>query len=259
MISSISLSSILGELKSKGLYIPLTMEEDEQPQQTLPIKDLFEESRIKSLIEQIAISMGTDNLAAAASLFQKRYSSYLLASVLTPMLTVDVGILANADSTEMVMENGLPAGIYLNDSKQAIRIQSLEDRRKVFKAVFDDNLGRMIYLLASNFHISPLILWGNIGNYVGYVKDQYNKGHIPNRPMAEETIEALLNGVDFEGPPLNTTYEMVELEELGCEKVRVRNSCCLWYVFPGNKPCTTCPRLSDSERAEAIAEYMVKK
>ncbi|WP_018133463.1 (2Fe-2S)-binding protein [Effusibacillus pohliae] len=115
--------------------------------------------------------------------------------------------------------------------------------------MFDGNLGRLIDRIAGEFGLSLAIMWGNVGNYVGYLNEQY-QGASRTTPELKQHLEALHTSRGFEAPPLRSTYQTVRLHALTPpESVRVRSTCCLWYQFPGNRPCLTCPRLDSQERA----------
>ncbi|MFC4766607.1 siderophore-iron reductase FhuF [Effusibacillus consociatus] len=257
----VSLENVLDQLRSKGLHLPVVFPDglNKEPVElnVVSVQDLLSGDKLEDLIARAARRMNSGNLAAAASLFQKRYASALLASVLNPLLRENIGILADSEQTEIVLEDDLPAGIRLKDPSKWVWLESGSPLiTQVFEAVFDDNLGQLIYRIASEFGLSPMIMWGNVGNYIGYVHEQFSKD--PSQgDFTKEIFDRLLKGSGFNAPPFCSTYQTVLLEEAEpAQWVRVRSTCCLWYQFPGNqnKPCSTCPRLSGKERTKLLAK-----
>lgn len=253
-----SLENLVQNLQTSGLHVPLFFRGKTASGEVIPVENLLDESTLRSRIARAAERMNSDNLLAAASLFQKWYTSTLLSSVLTPLLTAQTGILAYLEQTELVLENDLPAGIRLSESVQWVSLSTKDAgrasrlRSKVYQALFDDNLGRLIYKIAEAIGLSPMIMWGNAGNYIGYLYEQFVKDTSQGLASRQD-LDALLNSSGSNTPRFSSTYQTIWLEEATPpQSVRVRNTCCLRYQFPGCQSCLTCPRLSREERVEMI-------
>ncbi|KEO81881.1 IucA/IucC family C-terminal-domain containing protein [Tumebacillus flagellatus] len=226
---------------------------------TISVCDLLEGPHLRHHIESIARRLGTDDLAAAASLFQKRYCGKLLSSVLNPLTRLRVGILAPAEALDIVLEDDLPAEVVLHAPQT--RMVNLHDaqeedrlRSEVFRALFDDNLGRLSMRIASEIGVSLRVLWGNIGNYGCWLYEDVLLQDPDLQDRARRDFEALMAcpGMD-KTPPLACSCQKVFVEDAEPPRwARVRQTCCLAYKFEGRTPCYTCPRLSMAQRAELL-------
>jgi ferric iron reductase protein FhuF len=271
-MTKLSPARLLEQLRSRELHIPLTLIGEPDRPESVPFHQLFTGDTLQNRIQRVAERMNSYKLTAAASLFQKKYASSLLASVLQPMTFAGAGFLANGDDMEIVLINDLPAGILLKGEAlplllpERLPFQGSEPdgwqivdsaehlRREVFRAAFDNNLGPLIYRIAAEFDLSPRIMWGNVGNYCGFLYGEKLESPLAGCQGFGEDRSALLNSVGFDAPKLHHTFREVWLAEAEpAQWIRVRSSCCLWYQFPGNKRCYTCPNLCDNERAELLA------
>ncbi|WP_157729611.1 IucA/IucC family C-terminal-domain containing protein [Tumebacillus algifaecis] len=263
---------IIERLRQEGMRLPFHFAEEQDRPEGIAIERLLKDvTLLRNLMQNVATQMQSNNLVAAASLFQKRLASVLLASVLTPLSTVGLGLIADADSTEIVLVDNLPARVILDSSHLQLLVNRLPHDYQnlgpghvhhdsaqvqlVLKALFDRTLGPLIYQIASEFKLSPKVMWGNVGNFVGYLY-----GELCDHPVYQQAAQAdkevLFHSVGFTAPPLSQTFHEVWLEEITpARKIRVRNSCCLWNQFPGNKSCTTCPLVCNAERAELLTAY----
>ncbi len=263
---------LLTRLRTEGMRLPFQFAQEQDRPEGIAIGQLLQDSALlRATMENVAKQMNSGNLVAAASLFQKRLASLLLASVLTPLSTVGLGLLADADSTEIVLVDNLPVSVILCDRESLLLVnrlpqdwQNLEPGlvrediatvQRVLKAVFDQTLGPLIYRIAAEFNLSPKVMWGNVGNFVGYLYGELCE-HPTYQQAAIVDREYVFNSVGFTAPKLGDTFQEVWLEEISpARKVRVRNSCCLWNQFPGNRSCTTCPLVCNAERAELLSAY----
>ncbi|MGB8953897.1 MAG: ferric iron reductase, partial [Tumebacillaceae bacterium] len=258
-------------LDMQGLRVPLEFAEGPGRVESVKIARLLtDEQLLHQHIQAVAKRMNSTDLIAAASLFQKRYASVLLGSILTPMSTLGIGLLATAEVTEIVLVDDLPNQLVLKAGherivlparlaarstvkmEEMVAVESDADLRdRVFHAVFDNNLGPLIYRLASEFGLSPRIMWGNVGNFCGFLYDEELGKREVYREASAKDQEALLLSTGFDAPPLVNTYRNVWLAEAEpAQWIRVRSSCCMWYKFPDKRPCYTCPIVCSSERAE---------
>lgn len=265
---------LLDSLRNKGLHLAVSFAEEPDRPESVPMKELLQPERLRAAVEHVAERMKSGNLAAAASLFQKRYSGILLGSVLGPLSAAGVGLFAAAEETEVVLTDGLPTAVVLHSRRNPLvlterlpeefrpfaeRWQYVDTadhlRQPVLQSVFDHNIGPLIYSLAMEIGLSPRVMWGNVGNFVGYLYS-----HLGEQPDHRENAvldkAALLDSVGFDAPPLGQTYQEVWLEEAQpAQWIRVRSTCCMWNKFPGNKSCYTCPLICNKERAELLTSY----
>lgn len=263
--------AVLDRLRGEGMRLPFQFAEEQDRPEGIAIGRLLKDpALLRDLMHNVAKQMKSDNLVAAASLFQKRLASVLLASVLTPLSTIGLGLIADADTTEIVLVDNLPSSVILGGKQQMLLVSRLphdvqnlgghvhEDLaavQHVLKSVFDNTLGPLIYLIASEFKLSPKVMWGNVGNFVGYLYGELCE-HPVYKQGASADKELVFNSVGFTAPPLSETFQEVWFEEITpARKIRVRTSCCLWNQFPGNKSCTTCPLVCNAERAELLTAY----
>lgn len=261
-------------LYMQGLRVPLEFAERPDRAESIEITRLLtDEQLLHQRIRAVAERMNSTDLVAAASLFQKRYASVLLGSILTPMSTLGIGLLATAEAAEVVLVDDLPNQLVLKAGHERIVLPArlaahskvkmegmvaiesgAELRARVFHAVFDSNLGPLIYRLACQFGLSPRVMWGNVGNFCAYLYEEQLGKRDAYREEAAKDQEALLLSTGFDAPPLVDTYRNVWLAEAEpAQWIRVRSSCCMWYKFPDKRPCYTCPILCSSERAELFA------
>ncbi|PWK14900.1 IucA/IucC family C-terminal-domain containing protein [Tumebacillus permanentifrigoris] len=269
---------VLDDLREKGVHLPLSINAAPAGLETVRVSELLDGGpRLREIVERIAQRKGTDDLAAAASLFQKRYCGQLLASILTPLTHLGLGLSATAECMEIVLVEDLPAGLVLHVSaaptvlrerlaqEDALgafpRAQSEEQlRQMVFHAMFDENIGRLSMQIATEIGLSLRVMWGNIGNYACYLCDELCK--TPDlKQHAIRDRDALLNCTGFESSqPLSCACDSIYLEEANPPRwLRVRSTCCLAYKFAGHTPCYTCPRLSREERVAALGEKALHK
>lgn len=270
------LQSVLDQLRADGVHLPLSIGASPAGLQTIKVSDLLEGPRLREMIERIAHRKGTDDLIAAASLFQKRYCGQLLAAILTPLTHLGIGFLAPAEQVEIVLVEDLPAGIVLHlpEAPQILqeRVRGTADlhplprarherelRNAVFQALFDDNLGRLSLQIATEIRLSLRVMWGNIGNYSCYLYEGLCQNQALT-PWAARDRDALLTctGVG-KNPPLSCSCEMEFFDEIEPPRwVRVRATCCLAYKF-GQSPCITCPKLSREERVLKLGKKALHK
>ncbi|WP_018133464.1 ferric iron reductase [Effusibacillus pohliae] len=84
--------------------------------ETVSVQQLLAGNTLRLVVERVADRMNSSNRLAAASLFQKRYASVLLASVLHPLLSANIGILADAEQTAIRLREHLPVAIRFLES-----------------------------------------------------------------------------------------------------------------------------------------------
>ncbi len=184
-----------------------------------------------------------------------------------------LGVLANAQSTKIKIADDLPAGIILKDHCSVVveskrypeQYKDMMDthwtlvssqselRTVVFEALFSQNQFRLMEKISTTFGLSPKVMWGNIGDYCGYLYDLLSKqpSHYPQVKEDSEAIHSLV----YAGVPLKRTYRTVKLEEIEPNhQARVRSSCCLWYQFSGDckEACSTCPLITRSQRVTQL-------
>jgi|GEM_PF-5000189 len=255
------------------MNIPAVVESASDDFESVSVDDLFSGDTLNTLVHRVAARMNTANLVASAALFQKRYTSQLLATVLSPMTTIGLGVLADLSSTKIKLVDDLPAGVVLKENCEVVVIperfqtehldvfcsewkvagNQKQLRDLVFSALFSQNQFPLMEHISQTFGLSPKVMWGNIGNYTGYLYDLLDKqSHI--RSVADEDRKAL-HGLVFADQPLSKTYRMVKLEQDELDHhTRVRTSCCLWYQLAGScdKACVTCPLISQSQRVAKL-------
>lgn len=270
----LELQRLCDKLHERDMYLPLYLQHAPAGMESIPVATLLTEAGLTAMIDRVAARLGTDNRIAAASLFQKRYASKLLASILTLMTSVGVGLLADSDSTELVLEDDLPAGILLRQSDVPLvyterllaifpeidttgwtQVKDTRQLRKyVFEAMFEHNMFQLIYHITSTVGLSPKVMWGNIGNFCAWLYDEELIGRPHMRAFALSDRHAVMNSIGY-GAALSNTYDMVALPEVGEDTcVRVRHTCCLWNQMPGQEKssCVTCPRLTREERVARL-------
>ncbi|MBL0385724.1 hypothetical protein JJB07_03585 [Tumebacillus sp. ITR2] len=264
MITTDPLTRTLHDLNAQGIELSFTVDTppDGPYQEILRVQDLLEGPRLREVIERVARRMNTDDLAAAASLFQKRYCAQLLISILTPLTRLRLGILAPAESVEIVLVDDLPARLVLHKPEtRTAPFENLEKedslRRAVFRSLFDDNLGRLSLQIATEIGLSLRVMWGNLGNYSCWLYEEVLTQEQTLQDRALRDFEALMACPGMtKTPPLSCACNKVFLEEAEPPQwVRVRQTCCLAYKFADRPPCYTCPRLSSAERAKMIPKH----
>ncbi|WP_139491241.1 IucA/IucC family C-terminal-domain containing protein [Brevibacillus dissolubilis] len=273
MHTTLQLAPLLDNLRDRGMHIPCYVDDPTDTGETISIQELITDSeRLAFLIRRVARRMKSENLVAAASLFQKRYAGSLLATVLTPMSTIGVGILADWQKAKIRIVNDLPSGLVLPNNCPVILLsermqeeyrchcclewretESEETlRQNVFQAVFHNNLWMMMTKITKLFGLSPKVMWGNIGNYCGFLYEKLDQ-EPAYQSHANRDRHIIHRELSYDGQSLESTYQVVTFKEVAptaCS--RVRSTCCLWYQFPDGGPCITCPRLSKLERVEQL-------
>lgn len=266
------LSELINDLRCSGFHIPLSMQEDSETD-TVCLADLLRDNDIlQSRVTRLSNRMGTFNTFAVASLFQKRFSFVLLAAILTPLSTIGVGILPEPAHTRIIFQDDLPVGLLISEhhvplillerlpmrlaaypATDWLKVEEAQTlRTTVFRSLFDSIIGPLIYRIASQFGLSPKVMWANVGSTCAGLYEKICDTPI-SIPHALEDREALLENVGFTAPPLANTYKSIWLQEAQpAQWVRVQSACCLRHCLPNNRPCLTCPRLAPSERADLM-------
>jgi ferric iron reductase protein FhuF len=266
------------ELGERDLHLPLLFEHSPDLTETICALELLTGDRLPKLVDTVAHNMKSDIRAAAASLFQKWYVGLLIPSVLAPLTTAGIGVLADAASTEVVLEDGLPAQIRLLPSCRIVVLperlerflpgatarlgldacETVADeetlRQLVFDTLFEGHLLPFLYHMASVIPVSPKVLWGNVANYSAYLYDEELVRFAELQEQVLRDREAVLSTSAYKAP-LGDMFHNETLDELDPPRcVRVRHVCCMRNQFPGleNKSCLTCPRLTREER---VARY----
>ncbi|MBN2910548.1 hypothetical protein JQC72_13660 [Polycladomyces sp. WAk] len=236
------LHSVLEDLRGKGLAVPLAFPEEVANLDTVSLQSLLKGNVLKTIISDVADHMHTSNQMAAASLFQKRYAYVLLTSVIHPLLYAGIGILADPEQTDVMLDDGLPVGIKLRNPSQWMPIDVADGFfPSIIHTALDRNLKELIDRISSEIGVSPLILWENAGSYVRFLHQKIGNDRELRFP-SQRVFCVLFDRIGMYAPALASVYRGCLTEEPDAAEC-VRTTCCLWYQFPGNSPCPTCPRL----------------
>jgi ferric iron reductase protein FhuF len=272
------------ELAERDLHLPLIFDRSPDLTDVIFAPELLSGDRLPKRVDTVAANMKTDIRAAAASLFQKWYCGLLIPSVLAPLTTAGIGVLADAASTEITLENGLPAQIrllptcrivvlperlerFLPGALERLDLDAFEIvadeetlRQRVFDSLFEGHLLPFLYHMSAVIPVSPKVLWGNIANYCAHLYDDELARFTELHEQVQRDREAVMSTSAYRAP-LGDTFHFENLDELDSPRcVRVRNVCCMRNQFPGfeNKSCLTCPRLSREERTARYSEKKAK-
>lgn len=93
-------------------------------------------------------------------------------------------------------------------------------------------------------------LWGTVTDMVAasfHRAGDYLHQSERARTLAERIID------DHDLLPRTANWREVHWAR-GTERTRIRNICCLWYRADGGGTCITCPRVTDSQRRDLLAE-----
>jgi ferric iron reductase protein FhuF len=275
------LNQLLTEMRERhDLHLPITLGAlGSEHQASVTVQDLLEGDTLLDHIRRLAAHKQTDDLQAAGSLFQKRISSVLLGSVLTPMTRAGVGLIPDPMTTRIHLEDHHPAGVHLDGEHTPVicsdrmgmlytdyhdvgwKTFASEDalRQTVFQKLFVETLAPLSLRVAEVTGLSLRILWGNIGNYIAYFFDQLRKDDVLAEPAARDEA-ALMSDVGYDICPIEKTSQLYFIEEATPPQwVRIRSTCCLWCHLSTGSYCVTCPRLTREQRVEKLNDISKSK
>lgn len=267
------LNQLLTTMRDQQQHLPFTIGAlGSEHQASVTVQDLLEGDTLLDHIRRLAEQRQTDDLQAAASLFQKRVSSLLLGSVLTPMTRAGVGLIADPATTSICLADHHPAHVHLHGEQSPLvykermltaypdyqeadwntSVDENELRAVVFQKLFVETLAPLSLRVAEVTGLSLRILWGNIGNYIAYFFDQLRNDSL----LAEQALRdeaALMTEVGYDICPIEKTSELHFIEEASPPQwVRIRSTCCLWCHLASGEYCKTCPRLTREQRVEKL-------
>ncbi|WP_078552365.1 (2Fe-2S)-binding protein [Bacillus alkalicellulosilyticus] len=153
----------------------------------------------------------------------------------------------------------------MDASERSVSKGDREKWRSQYQAsIFTKNVVPLIECFAKQTNIRERELWGQfvIGVYYGHDKlvssltCQQKSGVVDDFLFTTKRIPAEV--FKLQKNPLDIEFTMIESLTNSDELVRMKPSCCLYYLTDGAKgKCYTCPRLTKSELEEKRQEYLV--
>ena len=216
-----------------------------------------DDDMLDDLLERVGHSYGTDDRAAAGTLFLRGYLwRFLVPSVATFLIDRRLPDLGAENVTLSFDENGRPAGLAfvgarfaaLEGDSPGTEVLDGEEAMLAWmvKGLARDHLPELISALrrrgvrrteralgsAAADVVAEAFVW--VGTQLG----------------REDEARAFAEGVSCVGPPTRGSAYYSTPEQGSYPTVRVRSVC--FYYRAGNDPCLTCPRIPDAERARRM-------
>lgn len=113
--------------------------------------------------------------------------------------------------------------------------------------------------------LKSLMLWGQLPTSLAYGYDRLMDSNEcesvkskaeGNYKLAKELDSALFGR---NKNPLDVQFNMTESLQDPNKQVRMKSSCCLYYLVDGGYYCFTCPRIKESERESRREAYRLEK
>ncbi len=150
-------------------------------------------------------------------------------------------------------------------------IKTVETYENIWKKqVMEDFYGQTVMPLLEIWHSSTNItidhLLGQICARLYYFHEQAieNVETIEQKNMIQNNFDLLIKGIDLQVfnknyNPFDITYEMIESPWNPKQMLRMKKSCCLYYLTEGATcKCYTCPEMTDEERLIRKKEILEK-
>lgn len=244
--------------------------------------EYLKSERLLEAIAKTAAEWETDNLQAAASVWNKYYSSTLLPGVLAYMTLLGVGVDASLENVSIVLTDNKPQALLLHNLNNAVIYQrrfpqsipasypenllvsSVADLHQV---VFTNLLQRHLAFAIDRVHsltkLSKAVMWGNAGNLCVFLYEKFAELLDEKTAVDEDRLVLLEQRNNCIIPKVNPLYKPVRYEQLTDPDlpplVSVRRTCCLVYLLPNLTNCSDCPRLNAEERIALLKQEMAEE
>lgn len=205
------------------------------------------------LLEAMRRHYDGEDARALLSQWSKYYFSLVVPAAVATALVLQRPLHMPWEDCVLLLRNGMPHALYLPadalgpvSSDGAIRYASL----------CVEHLTPLVEALAGAARLAPRVLWSNVGHTL-----EYALSTVADSPLALADRRFLLGRAEFFGTgqpnPLLQVIRYVKPDNPELPNpLRVRRTCCLRYLLPGEKMlCSSCPLLLNLP-APAVAEQM---
>jgi siderophore-iron reductase FhuF len=242
--------------------------------------EYLDPKNLLSLLESSYQYQASQNLKAAASVWNKFYSWVTLPGILALMTWGGIGLDASLDNISFVFEKDEIKGIWFHDiSRTIIYPQRLpipiphnypgklahtveELHQFVFTGLFERHLIPLIESLHNLTKLSKKTMWGNAVNACERHFDEL-RGYASEQAISKDYSVLFEESYSSITSNRNPLYNLLRIEQINqpdlLDKLAVRKTCCLYAIIPPDyRKCNNCPLLTPEERiAQMKAEMLV--
>ena len=238
--------------------------------------------RLKEAIAQTAADYETDNLQAAASLWNKYYNNTVLPGVLAYMTLLGVGVDASLENVSIVIADNKPQALLLNNFNNTLIykgrfpqsiptsypenlfVNSVADlHQAVLTNLFQRHIALVIDRIHSLTKLPKAVMWGNAGNLCVFLYERFSELLDEKTAVDEDRLVLLEQRHSGIIPTGNPLYKPIRYEQLTDPElpplVSVRRTCCLVYLLPKLTSCSDCPHLKTEERIALLKQEMAEE
>jgi ferric iron reductase protein FhuF len=227
-------------------------------------KELLELSTLTELLDVVGSSLSTDDLVPTASVFTKYYSrtvavgGFYIFSVLRSYADLSLNNV-QWSSTKKWGEYRihLPA-----DGLVSAYNLSASERNGMLTSMFRHHLTPLYELLAQLSGGTTSVYWANTAFSLYWhfrswenMADSEEKKQLIRLDYEYLTQKAPAEIFGLRKNPLQMSFRSMPHPVRPSEDFIIRSQCCLRYQLPNTGCCSTCPRLSEKEREQAILAY----
>ncbi len=225
--------------------------------------DYLQPDRLRGAINTLAAEHNIQELAVAASLWNKLYNNALILAVLPPMTLLGIGVEASTETIQIIIQENQPQRILLNPLRtiiypsrlgrvlpdQAVASGLNELHTFVLKPLFQ-HLHLLITNLNNLTHLPRSVMWGNTGNVYAYLHEQMLSYPGAAPACQSDWHQIIEQPRTADGTQRNPLHRIMNENVDSSEPRHLRQVCCLLFRLPeGEGYCGNCPFLHPNLRS----------
>lgn len=222
-----------GDLAPIGAHLTLT--EPHGPQR--PCNTLLDLDHLGDILSRYASNYQAPDCRAVASQWSKLYFSRLMMPVLAINIALDRNLPIDLGDTSVILScDGKAETFCLINAGATLQPASFADR---FESLVDGHLAPLIPAISKSSGLSRKVLWANCGNIFENVVS-FCAELLGETEGVRQGRELLASRTWRDCTP-NMLFNPVQYRVSGDRPVRKRRICCIRYLIPELKLCSTCP------------------
>lgn len=200
--------------------------------------DLLDPAVLGPILERFARRYDQPEPRAVASMWSKFHFWMLLTPVVAASLLLEHGLPTDLDEIEVIIApDGQTTAFRLpHGGGRAIPADGFER----FGTLVDGHIDPLIRAVSAQSGASAKVLWSNVGNLFENLLRQIEESGMARGPGPVQA-RALMASRDWPGRRGNPLFEPVRYVERDGQQKRLRRVCCIRYLIPSLKLCSTCP------------------
>lgn len=194
-----------------------------------------------------------DNARALLSQWSKYYFSLVVPAAVAAALVLKRPLHMPWEDSVLLLRNGMPQALYL----QTDALGAVSDQPAVrYASLCVEHLAPLVDALAGAVRMAARVLWSNVGHTLEYALSTSMDGSQAQLDQTFLLDRAVFFDTGLPNPLRQVIRYLTPANPELPDPLRVRRTCCLRYLLPGEKMlCSSCPMLLTLP-APAVAEQM---